>query len=79
MNNVEIELNSPGIADLLRSPEMKAICKEQADNVARRCGEGYEVDTYVGKGRVNAMVYASTKEAVRDNYRNNTLLKALGG
>ena len=41
--------------------------------------EGYEVTTYSGRKRANASVHAETYEARKDNYDNNTLLKALGG
>ena len=76
---VEIELNSAGIQELLKSAEIQGYCEELAREVANRAGDGYEVDTMVGKTRVNASVYAATKEANKDNLENNTLLKALGG
>lgn len=76
---VEIELNSAGIQELLKSAEIEAVCKEYADKVANRAGDGYEVNTQVGKTRVNAMVFADSFAARKDNLKNNTLLKALGG
>lgn len=76
---VEVELNSAGIQELLKSAEIEAICREYADQVRDRAGDGYEVNTQVGKTRVNAMVFAASGEAARDNLKNNTLLKALGG
>ena len=78
-NNVEIELNSSGIQELLKSEEIRSYCEELANDVRDRAGEGFAVDTHVGKTRVNAMVYADTKEAISLNYKENTLLKALGG
>ena len=75
---VKIELNSEGIVELLKSAEIEACCREAAEGVARNAGDGYEVNTYVGKRRVNAEVSAETYEAKRDNLENNTLLKALG-
>lgn len=42
MGKVRIELNSPGIRTLLRSPEMQAVLKDRADTVKDRCGDGYE-------------------------------------
>ena len=77
--NVEIELNSAGIRELLQSEEIRAYCEELAHDVASRAGDGYEVDSMVGKTRANASVYAATAEANKDNLENNTLLKALGG
>lgn len=79
MAKYRIELNSEGVRELLRSPEMMAVCKSHADQIAARAGTGYEVTTYTGKTRVNASVHVVTDEAYRDNLKNNTLLKAVGG
>lgn len=79
MANVKIELISSGVRELLQSAEIEAECKRLAYGVAGRAGDGYEVDTYIGKTRVNAMVYANSSKAYSDNLKNNTLLKALGG
>jgi len=79
MSKVKFELNSAGVRELLQSAEMAGICKQYADQVQGRCGEGYTVDTYTGKTRVNASVHAATFKARRDNLKHNTLLKALGG
>lgn len=79
MSKVKIELNSAGIQELLKSAEIQGYCEELAHEVAGRAGDGYEVDSMVGKTRANASVYAATKEAIKDNLENNTLLKALGG
>lgn len=70
-------LNQAGVAALMKSPEMQAILKEKATAVRTRAGEGYEQDLFVGKNRANAMVYADTIQAKRDNMKNNTLLKAV--
>ena len=77
MAKVQVELNSEGVRELLRSPEMAAICQAQARAIAGRAGNGYSVSTYTGTSRVNASVMAETQEAIRDNLKNNTLLKAV--
>ena len=77
MPKTRIELNSAGVRELLRSPEMMAICKEHADAALSNLGDGYEVSTHTGTNRVNAEVAAVTREAKLDNSRNNTILKAL--
>lgn len=77
MSNIRIELNSDGVRELLRSAEMLAICEEHASQIARRCGSGYSHSGYTGKGRVNASVYAETDAAVKDNLKNNTVLRNL--
>lgn len=77
MAKVKVTLNRSGVRALLKSEEMKAVCAEKAQAVCARCGTGYSTDTYTGKNRVNAMVWADTTQARRDNAENNTLLKAL--
>lgn len=78
MSKVSFELNRAGVRELMKSTEAMAVCKEYASAIRNRAGDGYEVDTYVGKTRANASVYAATYKARRDNYENNTLLKARG-
>jgi len=77
MSNVKVVLNRQGVKDMLKSDEMMAICKEYADGVAERAGDGYEVSTYNGRTRVNAQIAPKTVQAIRDNMKNNTLLKAV--
>jgi hypothetical protein len=79
MSKVKFELDRAGVRELLRSPEAASVCRSYAENVRGRAGEGYEVTTYTGRNRANASVHAETYEARKDNYDNNTLLKALGG
>ena len=76
---VKIKLNSAGIKELLKSSEIEAACREQAEAVVQRAGDGYKANSFVGKNRVNVSVSADTPEARKDNLENNTLLKALGG
>ena len=79
MSKVKFELDKGGVRDLLRSQEVLGVCKGYAESARARAGEGYEVTTFVGRNRANASVHAETYEARKDNYENNTLLKALGG
>lgn len=72
-----IELNSDGVKELLKSPEMAAICQQHAQAIANRAGSGYAVTVYTGASRVNASVITETPEAIRENMKNNTLLKAV--
>ena len=77
MGKVKFKLNTSGVRAILQSDEMMSICKEYADGIQARAGEGYETDTFVGKNRVNASVFTATPEAMKDNLENNTLLKAV--
>lgn len=77
MSNFKFVLNRKGVIELLKSSEMQSVLKAKAKAIAARCGSGYETDIYIGKTRANASVGAKTKKAKRDNYKNNTLLKAV--
>lgn len=78
-DKLTVKLNSAGIRELLKSAEIQSVCKEQASNIANRCGAGYESDVRAGKNRAVAEVKAVTYAAKRDNLKNNTLLKAVKG
>lgn len=75
--SVEFKPNRAGIRELLRGEAMQGVLKEYAAAVERRVGDGYEVTTFVGKGRANASVHAVSREALREVYKDNVLLKAL--
>lgn len=75
--SIEIELNSAGIREMLRSDEMQALLGEKAAAIAGRCGDGYESDVYMTPGRAIASVFTATPEAARDNSKNNTILRNL--
>jgi hypothetical protein len=78
-NNIKVKLNTSGVREMLKSEEMKSICEDHASQILQRCGSGYDMDTYTGTNRVNAMVFAETFLARADNQKNNTLLKAVKG
>lgn len=71
------QLNKSGVRELLQSEEIGEVLAEQARVIRDRCGLGYEMDSYVGKNRRNAMVWAKSARAKRDNKKNNTILKAV--
>lgn len=77
MANMKFKLNRSGVASLMKSEAMQGVLEEKATAIRYRAGEGYKQDTFVGKTRANAMVYADTYQAKKDNMKNNTLLKAV--
>lgn len=77
MSKMRFKLNRAGVRELLKSPKMQAVLTDKANGIRNRAGDGYESDIYVGKTRANAMVYADSIKAKRDNKKNNTLLKAV--
>ena len=77
MSKFKFELNRAGVRALMQSDEMQSILKDKADNALNSLGEGYKSDIHVGKNRANAMVYADSYLAKRDNLKNNSILKAV--
>lgn len=77
MSKFKFVLNRAGVRALMQSTEMQSILKDKANNALNSLGEGYKSDTYIGKNRANAMVYADSFQAKRDNLKNNTILKAV--
>lgn len=77
MSSFKFVLNRQGVRELLQSEGMKNVVEEKASGVLNRAGVGFSMDSYVGKTRVNAMVYPETKEAIYRNLKTNILLKAL--
>lgn len=70
-------LNRAGVAELMKSPEMVTLLKEKAKAIQERAGNGYEISTFTGKNGANISIKTKSRKAIRDNNKNNTLLKAL--
>jgi len=77
MSKMQFKLNKAGVGSMLKSAEMQSVLSKQASAIKNRCGEGYEQDIFVGKNRANAMVWADSYQARKENMENNTLLKAV--
>ena len=79
---IEFKLNIEGLRELMKSPEMGAVISEATDTVLNAAvgmgADGYsslvKTADYVTLGKVFPTDAASAK----DNYENNTLVKALG-
>lgn len=54
MANIKVKLNSAGVRELLKSPEIASACEMQAARMTRATGVPYVADVYVGRTRVNA-------------------------
>lgn len=79
MGTLKIELNSKGMQELFRSSGMRAACESAASAIKNSAGrDGYNVSSYTGPNRAGAAVWVNSREAMEDNYENNTLLKATG-
>ena len=79
MSMFKFVLNRAGVRQLMQSEEMQSILKDKADAALNSLGEGYKSDIYIGKNRANAMVWADSIKAKRENLKHNTILKAVRG
>lgn len=77
MSKFEFKLNRAGVRELLQSDGVMAMLSSEANSRAASLGDGYSVNTYVGRNRCNAEICADTPEAQRDNLENNTLLRTI--
>lgn len=77
MSKFKFVLNRKGVIELMKSSAMQSVLTKKARVIAARCGSGYNHDIYIGRTRANASIGPATKKAKRDNYKNNTLLKAV--
>lgn len=78
-NQVKVKLNDAGVKELLKCAEIQERCRSLAEQVALRAGEGYVVEPRNYPERSGYAVRPDTREAYKDNYDNNTLIRALGG
>ena len=79
MANFKFELNRDGVKELLQSEEMQKVLEKKADEVLGRLSSGYGKTSGMTSERAKVTVGTRTKRAARENLKNNTLLKALGG
>lgn len=79
MAKPKIVWNDEDFVALMKSDEVRGVLLEQAEAVASRAGDGYEAEAgNAGRTRSRAFARAVTGEAIRDNARHATLLRALG-
>lgn len=67
-----IEWNWAGWNEVRKSPGVQAMLMEEANKVASNAGEGFKTAVFATR----AIVWAESKEAQKENLKNNTLLKS---
>ena len=67
MAKVTIELNSAGIQELLKSPEIASVCESEAQKMTQAAGVRYVADVYTGRTRVNARAIRRIENDREDN------------
>lgn len=84
MAKTNFKLDIKGLNALMKSPEMQAVLDEKGAEVQARAEAAaqdpdarYSRDKWVGNFIAASQVRADNPEALHENLRNNTLLKAL--
>ena len=78
MSKVKVKLNIKGIYEFLRSEPVKDLVEEQAAIVAAKASGNYQTAAIKAGTRYIATVEEADKKTRQENYKKNTLLKALG-
>ena len=78
MARPKIKWNNPAFREIRTLPAVDADMQSRADRVAAAAGSGYEAKrTANPRNRARAAVVTTSYRAIRENARNNTLLRAL--
>lgn len=75
---VDFKLDSAGARKLLKSPEMQAMLRRRAEEIAARAGPGFEASSSQGANRARAKVTAKTRDARLRQAREHVLERAIG-
>lgn len=80
MAKVRVKINNAELQKILHSGPVMGELAEHGQRIATNAGDGYTSEPGTsGKSRGRVFVNASTYEAIRDNAKNATLLRSLGG
>ena len=78
MGNVKFKLNLQGLNELMKSAPMQNALLEAGNAVARAAGGDYAAEVHTASFIAISNVYPDSKSAAKENYKDNTLLKAAG-
>ena len=78
MSDTRFVLNLRGLNELMKSEEMKAVLKEAGAAVAEAAGSEYAHRVHDASFVSICNVYPDSKKAAHENYKENSLLKAVG-
>ena len=76
--DVKFKLNLPGLNELMKSSEMQSALLDAGRAVASSAGSDYAAEVHTANWIAISNVYPDSKKAANENFRHNTLLKALG-
>jgi hypothetical protein len=78
MSKTEFELNLSGLNELMKSTEMCEILEAAGEAVANAAGAEYGHRVHEANFVAICNVYPESQEAAKENFEENTLLKAIG-
>lgn len=78
MSKSDFQLNLQGLNELMKSQEMQNVLEAAGNSVTGIAGGDYGVRVHLASFVAIANVYPNSEKAASDNYKNNTLVKALG-
>lgn len=73
-----VRLNPAGVRAMLKSAEVQAPLDAHAERLAQSAGSGYTSQPWPWTTRGRASVSTDTFAAMRDNAKNQTLVRTLG-
>lgn len=76
-NKVKFELDLKGLNELMKSDWMQGCVLEAGKAVANASGSDYAAEVHTASFVAISNVYPNSKEAAKDNYEHNTLLKGI--
>lgn len=77
MSKVRVKVHSAAARSLLNSGEVKADLGRRAGAISAAAGEGYQASVQAGRNRARASVITGDYQSIKDNAKNNTLLRSL--
>lgn len=75
MKKAKVKYNMKAFEEIRRLPKTKSTLESSGSKIAEACGDGYEMRSGEGKTRSRASVLTTNAKAMRDNRKNNTLLR----
>lgn len=70
-------LNNKGVVEILNSPQIESVLMKHANKVKNKVGDGYKSKIVKSSDRKKAIIATRNKKTVKDNLKNNTLLKGI--
>ena len=78
MSKVKVKLNLTGLNALMKCQEIADAVLEAGQAVAQAAGGDYAAEVHTARWIAISNVYPDSKQAAHENFRDNTLLKAIG-